>query len=178
MNWNQYFKLKEKQKKIFWALFIIFAVFHSLYVKNDIAGNLFCDIDICKEAALEEQPQLIINISNETLNNQTNTSKIGLNETNITINLAENNTLQEPNNTSALNKPAPLDYLWPVCNFNCELTQLDKINIWVRRFIYTPLLIFTDLLAAYLLSIAVYFYTYCRTEHKKKIPEQKEEPKQ
>ena len=159
MNWNQYFTLKEKQKKHFWIFFIIFFFFNLFYIKGLILNG---PEPLCEEINIS-CPDLQINFSieitvNSSIGNNTNSS-----DTNLT------------NQTEASPK-GYLEDIWLNCDTDCNSISIrDSIRLWKYRITYTPIFILTDIIIAFILSLILKIYAIFKIEHKK---EESEEPKE
>lgn len=202
MNWNQYFKLKERQKRLFWIFFVILVLINLAYIKNFIkeGPDYICDkIDMaCNDDVYDIMIGQIkinnktvvnntgLNITNASLElNDTNISiesTLGLNNTNksmiLSIDLSNTNTTDNQSNKTEIIKQKNnyLNYLWFNCNFDCNNPALStKVAIWGYRLRYTPLFIITNFAAAYILSLMIYGYSVFRLEHKKDKKESKKE---
>ena len=157
MNWDQYFKLKSKQKKYFLIFLVALLLLNLSHVKNFVieGSDFVCD-KINVSSSLEN-----LDVSNS------QTDSDNLNLTDITGNIAAQEKTYK-------------DYVWFDCELNYDdLSLLEKATVWKHRLTYTPLFILKNIVFAYILSVLLYSYNLFKIEHKKaKEEDSKEEPKE
>ncbi len=185
MNWNQYFKLKQRQKRCFLVFFVALLFINVFCIRDFIMNpssvcskiNITCSDNENSTSGMNETVKEG-EISYDFAEN--NTFGINNTENALNKNALNNNTENTLNKTAAFQESAYMGYLWFSCDFGCDkLPVLAQIKIGAYRLFYTPLLVLTSLVLAMMLSWPVYSFSAFMIEHKKAKKEKpKQEPKE
>jgi ABC-type antimicrobial peptide transport system permease subunit len=153
MNWKTYFTLEEKRKKALKRFFFIFLLLNLFFIRDFVFDPYSVCDDVNLTCYLEE---------NESFNFTLNTSV----DINKSVNVSSNATLQQDNLTSnqtnaSLEEFVPtidyFDYVWFDCG--CALSQEQEFSLWNYRLFYTPLLLITNFLLAFILTYIFHYFS-------------------
>jgi len=184
MNWNEYFKLREKQKRNRLKLIIVIVLINLFLIKGYLEEepDYFCEVinvtclDQDKEIELEE---IVVNDSE--INDSEDNVSDGLDiEEELNQSLVINESLNLSNNMTQMGVGEKIiKYSWLRCGNGCKLGVQDNLKIWQHRLFYSPLFIITDLALAYLVAFVIFLYSSFKLEHAKGEDEgDKEEKKE
>jgi hypothetical protein len=179
MNWLQYFKLGEKRVVYFRKILIILILLNILFFRSSFlsADAKYCSYSdsICNNLQMNTSISNLSNISGDL-------EEAGSDES--LLNLTNDSSNRSTNSSVNMEKDS-IDYrilverifftkIYPLCNHSCYNSYPNTAKLEIGRLIYTPLIILTDVLIAFIISYIIYFFQYYKLEKAKPNDEEAE----
>ena len=162
MNWKVYFDLQDKKKKSFKRFFIFFLILNLFFIRGFIFSG---QEGLCDKLFVRDNDVVGKLLDTENVNNP--------------IGGFSNSSLVNQTNTTLIEGGFKIPYfIWFDCGVEYDsLDDRDKFELWLYRGFYTPLLLVSNMVIAFIFSSIVHFFRY-RKAAKDDEGEEKEEPKE